>query len=91
MNEIDTMKRAKMYLDKLSEGINPLNDMKTSPDDIVNNERISRCFKYVSEVLENIIDNDGTVKKSKKQKIPFDIADEQLQKFKYSDTPNSLS
>ena len=24
MNEIDIMKRAKMYLDKLSQGINPL-------------------------------------------------------------------
>lgn len=92
MNEIDIMKRAKMYIDKLSQGINPLDGTKTNPNDITNNERISRCFKYVSTVLEDVINNGGTVGKIvKSDKIPFAISDKQLESFEYSDTPIALS
>jgi len=91
MNEIDIMKHTKMYIDKLSQGINPLDGSRTNPNDIVNNERISRCFQYVSAVLEDVINNGGSVKKSKIQKAPFTIADEQLKNFEYSDNPIPLS
>ena len=86
------MKRAKMYLDKLSEGINPLDGTRTNPDDIVNNERISRCFNYVSTVLENVINNGGNVVKNFYiSRNPFSISDEQLANFEYSDIPISLT
>lgn len=92
MKEIDIMKRAKMYIDKLSEGINPLDGTRTNPDDIVNNERISRCFNYVSTVLENVINNGGNVVKNFYiSRNPFSISDEQLANFEYSDIPISLT
>lgn len=92
MNEIDIMKRAKMYLDKLSQGINPLDGTKTNPDDITNNERISRCFQYVSTVLEDVINTkDNYSKNIKATKSEFTISDDRLAAFEYSDTPIPLS
>lgn len=92
LKEIDIMKRAKMYLDKLSEGINPLDGTRVNSDDIVNNERISRCFNYISTVLEDVINNGGTVVKNFYiSRTPFSVSYQQLENFEYSDTPISLS
>ena len=52
MTEIEKLAYAKMFIDKLSCGINPLDDTQISESDIVNNTRISNCFSYVSTVLE---------------------------------------
>ena len=51
MTELETMQRAKMYLDKLANGINPLTDQPASDSDCINQVRISRCLFYVSDVL----------------------------------------
>ncbi len=92
LKEIDIMKRAKMYLDRLSEGINPLDGTRVNSDDIVNNERISRCFNYISTVLEDVINNGGTVVKNFYiSRTPFSVSYQQLENFEYSDTPISLS
>lgn len=87
MNEIDTIKRAKMYVDKLAKGINPLDDTEVSIDDIVNNARISKCLAYVSTVLDKVIARGGLEKGAKTVKVPFNITDEQLKSFEYSDIP----
>lgn len=60
MTELETMKRAKMYIDKLANGINPLDNTNVSEDDIINNVRISRCFFYISNILRQVIENIGT-------------------------------
>ncbi len=41
MTESEIMERAKMYIDKLANGVNPLDDTTLSEDDIVNNVRIA--------------------------------------------------
>ena len=61
MTELETLKRAKMYVDKLANGVNPLNDEHVKDDDVINNVRISRCLFYVSSVLSKVIDNGGEV------------------------------
>lgn len=90
MTEIETLKRAKMYIDKLANGINPLDDSKVSDDDIVNNVRISRCFFYVSDVLRNVIEN-GVSSPKKVKKVPFSISFENAQKFPFSDEAMSVT
>ena len=57
MNELDTMKRAKMYLDKLSRGIDPISGSALPLDGVLSNVRLSRCFAYVSGILEQVIEN----------------------------------
>ena len=72
MTELETIKRAKMYIDYLAKGINPLNGQTINDNDIINNVRISRCLYFVGDILQNVIDNGGTKNNKKKEKkIPF--------------------
>ena len=59
MNDLETMKRAKAYIDMLANGIDPLTDEIIENDSVINNVRISRCLFYVSDVLGRAIDNGG--------------------------------
>ncbi len=59
--ELDTMKHAKEYIDKLANGIDPFTDKPVPDDDIVNNVKLSRCFFYISGILEKVIENGGEV------------------------------
>ena len=91
MTELDKLKRAKMYMEKLADGINPLYDSLVPDQELINNVRMSRCFFYVSDVLERLIENGGEIKKEKAKKIDFFIPPESLEKFDYSDFPIALS
>ena len=93
MTELEKIAYAKFFIDKLANGINPLDDTQIHEDDIVNNIRISRCFFYVSGILQKEIDRER--KKEAKEKnsyrLPFSITPEQLQGFEYSSRPISVS
>jgi len=91
MNELETMARAKMYIEKLANGINPLTNTELPADDIVNNVRISRCFFYIADVLGQVLDNGGIQKKASTRKEPFFLTPEQISAFEISRTPVSVS
>ena len=76
MTELETMQRAKMYLDKLAEGTDPISGQPVPPGDSLANPRLSRCFQYVSGVLEKVIQNGGQV--GAVEKPPFTITPQQL-------------
>ena len=42
MDETAKLIRAKMYIDKLANGINPIDDTLASDTDVINNVRVSR-------------------------------------------------
>ena len=52
MSEIDKLRRAKLYMDKLSGGVDPNSGMRVHEDDIVRDSRVIACFEYISRVLE---------------------------------------
>ena len=52
MSEIDKLRRAKLYMDKLSNGVDPNSGMRVHEDDIVRDSRVIACFEYISRVLE---------------------------------------
>ena len=55
MEETEKLKLAESYIEKLANGINPV-DGKAAPDgDVINNVRVSRCLFYVSSVLKEVI------------------------------------
>lgn len=92
MNELEIMQRAKMYMDKLANGINPLTDQPASDSDCINQVKISRCFFYVSDVLRRLIENGGIIGKTVKvKKQPFAISHETLKNFRLSDKPIPVS
>lgn len=55
LTEKEKMQRAKVYMLKLSAGINPIDDSNMDNDTILKNERLSKCFAYVAEVLDGVI------------------------------------
>lgn len=81
MTELDKMKRAEMYIKKMAEGINPLTDEPVGDNDIINNVRISRCLYYVSDILKQVIDNNGVIcvkeRSGKRSRNVFYITNEQ--------------
>ena len=86
MTELEIMQRAKMYMDKLANGINPLNDAPVPEWELLNNVRLCRCFFYVSDVLRRVIENGGTVERViRTSKVPFTVTREQLDTFPFSD------
>lgn len=95
MTELEKIKRAKMYMDKLANGINPLDDIMVADDDIINNVRLSRCFFFISDVLEKVIKNGGIIEtsvcNSKNKKQSLKLSYETLNSFEYSETPLTIS
>lgn len=91
MTELEKIAYAKTFIDKLANGINPLDDTPISDDDIANNVRISRCFFYVSDILRQVYENGGVTKPKRARKIPFSLTVEQLEKFEYSVDPIPVS
>lgn len=95
MTDLEIMERAKMYVDKMANGINPLTDEPIREDDFINNVRIARCLFYVSGVLGRVIDNGGEVgakqKAQKPRKEEFALTAEQLEQFPFSEEPVALS
>ncbi len=100
MTEQDKQKRAKMYIDMLANGINPLDNTPVSPDDVVRHPRIVKCLQYVSDIIQTSLDREATpaqetvpVKKRIKRvdKAPFWIPPEKREDFAFSDTPIQIS
>ena len=91
MTELETLERAKMYMDKLANGINPIDGSVIPDEDIVNNVRLSRCFFYVSDVLRQVIENGGVTPQKKIQKEPFSLTVEQREAFEFSAIPIPIS
>ena len=93
MTDIEKVAYAKSFIDKLANGINPLNDTAVSNDDIVNNVRISRCLFCVSDILRQVIDNGGTsvAKTVKHRKKEFSLTEQERARIKISEKPLTIS
>lgn len=86
MTELETMQRAKMYMDKLAQGIDPITNQEIPQDSTLNNVRLARCFFYVSDVLGQVIANGGVIG-GKPKLQPFAIDMEQLSRVQISQEP----
>lgn len=92
MTELEKIQRAKTYIDKLANGINPIDDVPVSDDNIINNVRLSRCFFFVSDVLRQIIENGGIGENTPEEKtLPSSLTDNQEKLFTPSDIPVTIS
>lgn len=86
MTELETMQRAKMYMEKLAQGIDPITNQEIVDDSLLNNVRLTRCFFYVSDVLGQVIANGGVIGGKPKQQA-FSITQDQLAKVHISQEP----
>lgn len=88
VTEIDKLKRAKDYMVKLADGVDPIDGEQLPDDTVLNNERLSRCFAYVAEVLQKVIDSGG---KGLGWQRPFYITPEEIKRVRLSDEPIPVS
>ena len=79
VTELEIMKRAKMYMDKLARGIDPISGQEVPGDSVLSNARLARCFSYVSGILEQVIANGGRVICGQ---CEFFITEEELRRVK---------
>ena len=90
MTELEMIQRAKMYMDKLAQGIDPISDQAVPNDSVLNQVRLARCFFYVSDVLGKVIANGGHVGNVSKSQS-FAISPEQLAMVRLSQEPVTVS
>lgn len=64
-----------VYLQRIADGNNPVNNMPAEEDSVLNNPNVIRCMYFVKEILEEVKRNNGTigrVKRSKKEEFPVE-------------------
>ncbi len=93
MTELEKIAYAKSFIDKLANGINPLDDTPIPKNDIANNVRLSRCFFYVSDILRQVVENGGVhpVKTAKQRKKEFVLTNEEREKIQISEIPLGIA
>ncbi len=78
LTEKEKMQRAKVYMLKLADGINPIDDSELDVN-ALNSERLAKCFTYVADVLDTAIsENKTSVRTKRGKKAEFYISNEQL-------------
>ena len=87
MTEVEKIAYAKSFIDKLAKGINPLDNTPIPDGDVAKNERLSKCFSYVSDILRQVCENGGVTPPRRMPKIPFAVSVDQLERFEYSAEP----
>ena len=94
---LELLNRAKIYMEKLAGGADPFTGENLPGDTALNNPRLSRCFNFVADVLQELIDNGGevtrAVKKDASRKFlpDFTITDEQRVGIQLSAEPVKIS
>ena len=79
---------SKLYMEKLANGINPLDDSELPQDSLLNDVALCRCFVFCADILGQVIDNHGAVKRTpESMKDPFSITEDQRSEIWISDKP----
>lgn len=89
MKESEKIAYAKLFLDKLANGVNPLDDTPIPEGDLAKHVRLSRCFHYVSGILDEVIEKTKRSEEmsSRPKRSRFFVTPEQLKDFQYSEEP----
>lgn len=85
MTDLEKMAYAKAFVDKLAEGINPMNGTPIPAEDLLNQPRVAGCMKYMSELLDTLLRNGGIGRVEKTR--PFAIHPARLAEFRYAPVP----
>ncbi len=78
-NEIEKLQQAKVYMDYLANGVDPISGTDANSD-ILHNEQVAACFRYISDVLAmNIYEAENS---AKHKTTDFYITEEQKSELK---------
>jgi len=93
---IADLKKSKDYIDKLVEGINPVNGKPISTREVIYDYKVSRQLEFLSEYIKNEIKRLENNEKTKKEDeddelMEFELTDTELKKIELSEKPISLA
>lgn len=91
MADLEKVAEAKAFIDKMANGINPLDDSEITEKDFINDVRIVRRLFLVSQVLGKVLQDGGLTKPEKGAKQPFKLNDVLLSDYPYSEKPLTMS
>ena len=83
MIDMKKLETAILYLQRIAEGNNPVNNMPADDDTVLNNPNVIRCMYFVKEVLEEVRRNNGYIGKKAKRSDKPDFPMEVLTAFAY--------
>jgi len=81
--ELEKIQKAKLVLQNIANGINPINGEKIEDESFLNDPRIIRCFYFVADVLDNVIRGAYSSKISGPRPKVFVITMEQKSKVRF--------
>lgn len=97
MEKIELIERAKMYLKMLSAGVHPVSGAFIPNDSAFADEKVRRCFSFISDILDEYVELSERVEVLEKEKekaqlaLPrktgFSITKEQCDNIKLSKEP----
>ena len=61
MNKRQIIRHAKNYLDLLAAGTDPISNEKIEGDSVVSRPQMQKCFRFVSDILQEVLQNNGLV------------------------------
>ena len=95
MEVVDTKKLeiAIQYLQRITEGHNPVNNIPVDDDSVIKNPNVVRCMLFIKDVLEEVKQNDGYIGRrprtkkdnSKKNDSKKEYPLQALKNFRYSE------
>ena len=99
MQKIELVERAKTYMKMLGSGVHPLTGEDISSDSALSDERMKRCFEFITTVLDEYIEIATAEAEAKAerqpivipQKLKFYITREQSEKIRLSKKPISTT
>lgn len=92
MSDKEKLYTAKLYMEKLSNGINPLDNEPVPNDTVLNNVYLCRCFVFLSDLVSQVIENGCEVgRMPNKKKDPFRITEEQRAEIDITEKPVGIS
>lgn len=92
MSEPDELIRAKTCIDRLADGLDPVTGAPLPPTDAVRNPQVSRCLRYVSELLAgHLAPETRAAARKKKERLPFSMGLASRETFAFFAEPVTLS
>lgn len=100
MEKVELTERAKMYLKLLSDGVHPVTGGLIPDEYAIMDEKVKRCFAFISTVLDEYVELSEKVAKLEGEKekpslivakkLAFSITSEQCEQIKLSREPITL-
>ena len=91
MDDKRLLEHAKGYIDQMADGINPLTGEDEPADSCLQQTRISRCLRYVSDILGQVLNGELAAPTASVKKVPFTLTEDELKTVTPVDKPLALS